>query len=345
MNSELPAVSVCVPTYNGERYLRACLDSVLAQTHGDFELLIVDDASSDSTPDLAAEYAARDGRVRAVCNPRNLGLVANWNRCLELARAPWIKFIFQDDLLAPGCLARMVAAGATRPIVFARREFLFEAGTPEDVRSTYGALPCIADVLGDAVDVSAEAVCAGVLREPRNFFGEPTAALLHRSLFERFGTFNDDLAHLCDLEFWVRAATNTGIVWVDSPLATFRYHARSTSANNRDATREELVFVFDRLIIQHQSVYAQAYANLRRAAQEIQPSRDLAREFTEKAAWVRRRAVAGADARWRERWDSLAQRYAGFAAIAERMKRPTLGAWWARHVGWRLDKSARKAAR
>ncbi|MBS3974022.1 MAG: glycosyltransferase family 2 protein [Actinobacteria bacterium] len=334
-----------MPTYNGERYLRPCLESILAQSHADFELLLVDDASSDRTPALATEYAARDARVRVTRNPHNLGLVGNWNRCLELARAPWIKFAFQDDLLAPDCLARMLAAGATRPIVFARREFLFEDATPEEVSSTYRALPCIHDVLGHATDVTADAVCEGVLREQRNFFGEPTAALLHRSLFERFGIFNSDLAHLCDLEFWMRAATNTGLAWIDTPLATFRYHCSSTSAGNLDPSREELIFVFDRLIIQHEVAYSDAFANLRRAASQRGPRRDFEGEFTAKATWVWRRAVTGGDARWRQRWEALAPCYAGFAATARRADRLSLRKWWARHVGWRLDRPRRKTAK
>lgn len=331
MDVPSPAVSVCVPTYNGERYLRCCLDSILAQTHADFELLLVDDASSDGTPALLADYAARDRRVRVVRNERNLGLVGNWNRSIELARAPWIKFAFQDDLLAADNLARMLAAGAARPIVFARRDFVFEEGTPEDVRAAYRALPGIAGVLGGRTDVTADAVCEGVLREPRNFFGEPTAALLHRSLFERYGVFNADLAQLCDLEFWIRAATNTGLAFVDAPLASFRYHASSTSAGNRDASRAERVSVYDRLLIQHEVAHADAYANLRRVARAQR--RDLGREFADKAAWVHRRALAGGDGRWRERWDALAPRYPGLTA-----QRPPgrWRDWWARHVGWRL---------
>jgi glycosyltransferase involved in cell wall biosynthesis len=334
----IPTVSICVPTYNGERYLRPCLDSVLVQTHGDFELLIVDDASTDGTPELLDAYAARDSRVRLVRNASNRGLVGNWNRCIELARARWIKFAFQDDLLAPDCVERMLAAGAARPIVFARREFIFEQGTPDDVCAFYRKLPCISGVLGGDADVTADEVCAGVLREPLNFFGEPTAALLHRSLFERFGLFNADLEQLCDLEFWIRAASNTGLAWIDAPLAAFRYHTKSTSAGNRDPSRDELVSVYDRLLIQHQAAYSDAYANLRDVSCRQQPPGDLAREFSEKAAWVCRRAHHGPDPRWRERWDALSRRYPELAATAAQTTRPTARAWWARSISWRLNR-------
>src|SRR5437899_12562971 len=99
-----PSVSICIPTYNGAAHLAPCLESALNQTWTDFELLIVDDASSDDTVAITEACAARDRRVRVARNPRNLGLVGNWNRCLELAKGTWIKFLFQDDLLSPACL-------------------------------------------------------------------------------------------------------------------------------------------------------------------------------------------------------------------------------------------------
>ena len=79
-------MSICVPAYNGARFLRECLDSALAQTCADFEILVVDDSSGDNTAALARDYARRFPRVRVHVNERNLGLVANWNRCVELAQ-------------------------------------------------------------------------------------------------------------------------------------------------------------------------------------------------------------------------------------------------------------------
>ncbi|HLJ75313.1 MAG TPA: glycosyltransferase family 2 protein, partial [Thermoanaerobaculia bacterium] len=98
MTRAVPGVSICLPTYNGSRYLRECLASALAQTHGDFELVVVDDRSTDETMDIIRDVAHADSRVRVFENDANLGLVGNWNRCIELSSAPWIKFVFQDDL-------------------------------------------------------------------------------------------------------------------------------------------------------------------------------------------------------------------------------------------------------
>jgi len=107
--SHTPLVSICVPAYKGAAFLEECLSSALAQTYGDFELLVVDDDSPDATLEIAQQYASHDARVRVVRNPNNLGLVGNWNECVRLSRGEWIKFLFQDDLLEPQCLEQMLA--------------------------------------------------------------------------------------------------------------------------------------------------------------------------------------------------------------------------------------------
>ena len=124
-----PLVSICIPTYNGSQYLEACLDSVLSQSYPDFEVVIVDDQSSDNTWDLLNQYAARDNRIRLFRNEQNLGLVGNWNRCLELAQGEWIKFVFQDDWITPDCIEHMVRAsvGSQSLLTVCRREFVFES--------------------------------------------------------------------------------------------------------------------------------------------------------------------------------------------------------------------------
>jgi glycosyltransferase involved in cell wall biosynthesis len=79
-------VSICVPVFNGGRYLPECLDSILAQTWEDLDIVVVDDGSTDESADLVADCARRDRRIRFLQNPENVGLVRNWNRCLLLSR-------------------------------------------------------------------------------------------------------------------------------------------------------------------------------------------------------------------------------------------------------------------
>ena len=134
-------VSIRVPTYNGSQYLGPCLDSALAQTCADFELVVVDNGSTDATPDIVRRYAETDARIRVWWAERNLGLVANWNRCVELARGEWVKFLCQDDLLEPSCLDEMLRASRSGvDLVVARRGLLFEDGTPATIREKYRSL-------------------------------------------------------------------------------------------------------------------------------------------------------------------------------------------------------------
>lgn len=103
-----PRVSIGMPIYNGERYMRESIDSILAQTFTDFELIISDNASTDATREIALEYAARDARVSYCRNERNMGAAFNYNRVVELARGEYFRHAAYDDLLAPTNIQRCV---------------------------------------------------------------------------------------------------------------------------------------------------------------------------------------------------------------------------------------------
>lgn len=108
------------PLFNHARELEAALDSVLAQTHREFALVLVDDASTDETAQLAADYARRDPRVTFTRNPRRLGMVANWRRAYELARervpeAAYFAWVSDHDHWEPAWLERMVEAMDSHP--------------------------------------------------------------------------------------------------------------------------------------------------------------------------------------------------------------------------------------
>jgi glycosyltransferase involved in cell wall biosynthesis len=105
-----PRVSIGLPVYNGENFLAAAIESILAQTFTDFELIVCDDGSTDRTGVICRPYAARDRRIRYHRNERNLGAAPNFNRCFELARGEYFRWAAHDDLLAPDLLERCVAA-------------------------------------------------------------------------------------------------------------------------------------------------------------------------------------------------------------------------------------------
>jgi glycosyltransferase involved in cell wall biosynthesis len=108
---------VGVPVYDGEAFLRQALDSILAQTFGDYEVVISDNASTDATPDICREYAGRDPRIRYSRNETNIGANPNFNRLVALARAPYFKLANADDLSHPDLLARCVAVLDLHPDV------------------------------------------------------------------------------------------------------------------------------------------------------------------------------------------------------------------------------------
>jgi len=104
----VPRVSVGVPVYNGELFLAEALDSLLAQTFSDFEIVICDNASTDRTREICLEYASRDSRVRYYRNETNIGLSPNFNRAFELARGEYFRWQAHDDVCDPTLLQRCV---------------------------------------------------------------------------------------------------------------------------------------------------------------------------------------------------------------------------------------------
>jgi glycosyltransferase involved in cell wall biosynthesis len=105
-----PSLTIGLPVYNGERYLRTALDDLLAQTYDDFELVISDNASTDSTPEICREYAARDPRIRYVRQSANIGAVPNHNILLDYARGRYFKWASHDDRYEPELLEACVHA-------------------------------------------------------------------------------------------------------------------------------------------------------------------------------------------------------------------------------------------
>jgi glycosyltransferase involved in cell wall biosynthesis len=108
MTSSNPRVSIGLPVYNGEQFLKEALDSILAQTYTDFELVISDNASTDGTETICRAYAAKDQRIRYYRNEENLGASWNFNRVFELSSSDYFKWIAHDDICAPNFLLRCI---------------------------------------------------------------------------------------------------------------------------------------------------------------------------------------------------------------------------------------------
>ncbi|MGA7937390.1 MAG: glycosyltransferase [Kovacikia sp.] len=124
MSIHSPKVSLGLAVYNGERFIREALDSVLAQTFQDFELIISDNASTDGTQKICLEYAARDQRIRYVRNDHNKGAAWNLNRVFELSTGKYFKLVAHDDLIAPTYLAKCVEVLEQNPSILLCHSFM-----------------------------------------------------------------------------------------------------------------------------------------------------------------------------------------------------------------------------
>jgi glycosyltransferase involved in cell wall biosynthesis len=126
-----PAISIGLPVYNGEVYLRAAIESLLGQSFPDLELVISDNASTDATADICQEYARRDSRVRYVRQPANIGAPGNFNAVFRLARGPYFKWACANDLCHPDLLAeckRILDERADVVLCFSQSQLIDAAG-------------------------------------------------------------------------------------------------------------------------------------------------------------------------------------------------------------------------
>lgn len=104
MSQRGPTISIGLPVYNGEKYLARTIEQLLAQDYEDFELIIVNNASTDSTDEICRQFSRNDGRIRYSVNEANIGASPNWNRAFQLARGDFFKWAMHDDECHPSLL-------------------------------------------------------------------------------------------------------------------------------------------------------------------------------------------------------------------------------------------------
>lgn len=292
----MPRVSVCIPTYNGSTYLKECLDSIISQTFKDIEILIVDDHSADNCIEIAQSYADQDNRFRIVINDKNLGLVRNWNQCVLLSRGEWIKFLFQDDLLEPNCIEKMLSVCCDNTeMVVCKRQIIFEDDTEELKNEFYRYIENhnMDKIFDNEKEISAEMFCCKVLDNMvYNFIGEPTAVMLNRRVFYKYGMFNPNLISLCDLEYWLRVGTNSGLVYIPEILAQFRRHRKGATFIDEKSRRFRMQI--DNLVCLHEFIFNPIFKQLRYYAENSQPAVNLNQIFASrvKAAYKKARRIA-----------------------------------------------------
>jgi glycosyltransferase involved in cell wall biosynthesis len=260
-------ISLCIPTYNGSKYLDACLQSVCGQTFPDFEILICDDCSTDDTISIIKKFQEKNSRIKLFVNEKNLGLVGNWNRCIELAQGEWIKFIFQDDLILPSCLQKMtdVITQDTQMVV-CEREYLFEQEITSAIKNLYFGVPRLYQFAGNEKTkvISSNDFCSLVRTHfPSNFIGEPTSVMFRKSITKEIGFFNSHIAQLCDLEYCLRIGVKAGFIYIPDKLVSFRVHGTSTSQKN-NAEKYFASIYSDRILVLYALLFDPVYEDFRK---------------------------------------------------------------------------------
>ncbi|HBR14223.1 MAG TPA: hypothetical protein DD723_01580 [Candidatus Omnitrophica bacterium] len=314
----IPKVSILIPTYNGARYLAATLESALSQSFGDFELIVCDDGSKDETVSIVRDYQKKDHRIRFFQNPTNLGLVQNWNHALMLAQGEWIKYLFQDDLLTPKALEKMLCVPDSASMVCSKLHYILEPGIVEETRDFFEKRLCqIADIYPGKKNLSYQDISLAAFDHfPTNIIGEPVAILFHRRAISLYGLANPDMIQCCDYEYFLRLAANEGLFFIDEPLVSFRVHPDSATANNmKKRFRKDTM---DNLILRHEIVFNPHYHKFRAAVCEKKPNMDFVNLF----AWFARDTFqrAHSDPEDLEYFLEIAAKYPAISLCKKRFK-------------------------
>ena len=239
MSPERPLVSVCVPVYNAERWLAGALESAVAQTYEELEIVVADNASTDASAEIASGFD--DPRIRVERGRETIGAVANHNRAIRLSRGAYVKFLHADDLLLPTCVEEMVALAREDEsvgLVFAPREVDVE-GAPDPEWGELFARPheyfSSLERVNDGRRLFRELLDAGF---EANWVGEPSAVLLTRGALEHVGLLNERLFQIADLELWARIMASCRVGFVDKLLSVYRHHGESGTARNASSQRD-----------------------------------------------------------------------------------------------------------
>jgi glycosyltransferase involved in cell wall biosynthesis len=227
----MPRVSVVIASYNHEKYVRGAIESVLAQSFQDFEILVTDDGSSDRT--VSEVQAISDPRISLVALPRNIGASAAMNATILRAAGDLIAVLNSDDVFLPGKLVRQVRYLDENPgiaAVFGRPLCIGEDGRPLPSPSP----PMVA--------------LANEKNRPRHrwlrrFFRQGNglchpSVLIRRRCYQEVGLYNPALAQVPDLEMWVRLMRSENIHLIEEPLVGFRIRDNQMNAS---AQRPEVI--------------------------------------------------------------------------------------------------------
>jgi len=210
MTSPTPRIAVVLPVYNGEMYVREAIQSVLDQTFTNFELLAIDDGSTDRTPEVLSSFT--DPRLRVIRFPANRGLVPALNTGIGESRSEFIARMDADDICMPQRFERQVRFLEAHPEVSICGTWMRE----------FGACRALSRPPADSEHVRAGLFFGWIMSHP--------TIMMRRSFLERFGlTYNAVFPHAEDLDFLIRASEVTRLANIPEFLMQYRRHDRQVS--------------------------------------------------------------------------------------------------------------------
>ena len=217
--NKTPLVSVIMPAYNAEKYIRAAIESVIRQTYENWELIVLDDGSTDSTAQTVKRMAEGDSRIRFCPNERNMGVAATRNRGFDLARGDYVALLDSDDVWLPQKLEKQLALAA---------------GTKADIIYTsYYIIDKNGDKSRDDYIVPAETSFESMLEE--NHIGCSTA-MLEKSIVKKY-RFDGSYAHE-DYVLWLQLLeAGYSAAGLTEPLVKYRFHAGSRASDKLNAAK------------------------------------------------------------------------------------------------------------
>ncbi|NJO90148.1 MAG: glycosyltransferase family 2 protein [Chloroflexia bacterium] len=201
-----PLVSILTTVFNRDQYLSYCIESVLCSTYLEWELIIVDDLSTDHSIDIANKYALKDRRIKVFQNEKNLGDYPNRNKAASLASGKYIKYLDADDMIYPYTLEIMVNAMEQFPEA--------ALGISEDVVEDYHPYPF---QLTTQETFQRQFLRRGILGVG------PTATIIRKDAFDQIGGFSGK-RYIGDVECWLKLTSLFPLVKIQSGLVFWRRH-------------------------------------------------------------------------------------------------------------------------
>lgn len=273
-DDEQPRVSICIPLYQKVAYIGRTIDSVLAQTFTDFELVVIDNASTDGSAAVLDAYD--DPRLRVVRHAGTIPMIENFRAAVAATRAPLVKVLMADDLIEPEALARQVSVLDADPevVVVSSRHHLIDDRDRVVSRDRVLRTP---DLVGRQ---SRGAVVRRVIRHGGNPLGCTGNMLFRRSAYDAVGGFPVDDGFVLDVALAVRLTTVGDFYGLAETLASFRLATGSgTSSARRSNIRSQRAFL----------------RRLRRDHADVVGREDVARGLARwPLTWLRHRVIMSA---------------------------------------------------